>query len=49
MVAVGLYAELCNLAEAVLAGDVSKLSEFQQAVQYAPDGLKEQIRVKYNL
>ena len=43
MVGLGLSAHLNNLMDAILKGDASKLSEFQQVVQYAPAKMREQL------
>lgn len=40
MVGVGLWAHLQNLKQEILAGDASKLDEFQQMVQYAPERMR---------
>jgi hypothetical protein len=40
MVAVGLYCHVRNLINAIKAGDITKLSEFQEMVQYLPDNAK---------
>ena len=43
MVSVGLWANLHNLADEILAGKVEKLPEFQQMIQYAPQSLKTEL------
>jgi hypothetical protein len=43
MTSVGLHAHLRNLIREIKAGDASKLSEFQQFVQYAPAEMKSQL------
>lgn len=48
MVSVGLECHLINLQNEILAGDVGKLSEFQQMVQYAPTLMRERLLRKQN-
>ena len=36
MASVHLYAHLSNLIREILAGDTTKLPEFQEMIQYAP-------------
>jgi hypothetical protein len=43
MLSVQLYAHFHNLVDAILAGDASKLSEFQQYIQYAPPLMREEL------
>ena len=43
MVGVGLVCHLHNLVREILAGDASKLPEFQEFVQYAPMSVKAKI------
>lgn len=43
MVSVGLWTHLRNLADDIKAGDASKLSEFQQTVQYAPENMRMEL------
>ena len=40
---VNLWFHLQNLIREIRAGDTGKLSEFQQFVQYAPEGMREQL------
>jgi len=40
----GLYCHLLNLSRDILAGDTAKIPEFQQFIQYAPAGMKDQLR-----
>lgn len=40
MVGIGLNCHLRNLINEIKAGDVAKVNEFQQYVQYAPTALK---------
>ncbi len=43
---VQLSCHLDNLAREILAGDVSKLADFQHAVQYAPPEMKSRLLEK---
>ncbi len=43
MVSVGLWAELHNLADEIIAGNAAKLADFQQMVQYAPDKMRLEV------
>lgn len=43
MVSVGLECHLINLQNEILAGNVSKVQEFQQMVQYAPPLMREKL------
>jgi hypothetical protein len=48
MVGVGLVAHLHNLVEDILKGDASKLSDFQQYIQFAPNNVKQRLLQKIN-
>lgn len=43
MLSVGLCAHLQNLIREIKAGNINKLTEFQQFVQYAPTEMKSKL------
>lgn len=43
ILSIQLWAHLNNLVDEILAGDASRLSEFQQFIQYAPDNLRMEL------
>jgi hypothetical protein len=43
MAAINLECHLHNLVRSIIEGDTTKLSEFQQFIQYAPIAMKERI------
>jgi hypothetical protein len=43
MASVGLECHLMNLHREIIAGDSTKLPEFQQMVQYAPQEMKSRL------
>jgi|HubBroStandDraft_2_1064218.scaffolds.fasta_scaffold15098_3 hypothetical protein len=43
MLAIGLECHLRNLMAEILAGDVSKISEFQEFIQFAPPSLNAKL------
>jgi hypothetical protein len=49
MVSIGLECHLMNLHRDITNGDTTKIVDFQQMIQYAPEEMKERIAKRINL